>query len=174
MSLRQFDPNDFLMLYGGHRIDEMAANFFQVNVSEPRYRIVEGVDGDAARVRSLYRGGTITITLMQSAISNEFMSIISLLDEATGLLSLPFLAKEKGRDGVVVFAASTFITKMPDITMSNGFNDRQWVLQSDNIIQFVGGHDLKNGGNGTNDLIGRLTTLPSFPSIPNIPTFPPF
>lgn len=137
--LRQFDPKDFDITLAGHKFDELDADFLSVTTDFDRFSLIQGIDGDAARVRNKLRSGVITISLLQSSPSNNYLSYISALDELTGLLVLPFLAKGKEDGSTTILAPSCFVTKVPDIDFGNSHKTRTWTLRSDNIIMFLAG-----------------------------------
>ena len=149
MSLRQFDPKNFEMILAGYRIEGYDLEFFSVETDFNRYSLVQGIDGDAARVRNKLRSGTITIRLLQSSPSNNFMSYTSIIDELSGVGVLPFVAKERGFGGSTIVAPSCFITKIPDPTFGVTHQAREWRLRSDNIFIYLAGLSPDGGNSGT-------------------------
>ncbi len=147
--IRQFDPKDFVITLAGHKFDELDADFLSVTTDFDRFSMVQGIDGDAARVRNKLRSGVITINLLQSSPSNNFLSYISTIDELTGLLVLPFLAKGKEDGSTTILAPSCFVTKVPDVEFGNSHKTRTWTLRSDNIIIFLAGLPGPLGGGST-------------------------
>lgn len=149
MTLRQFDPKNFEMILAGYPLEGYDLDFFSIQTDFDRYSLVQGIDGDAARVRNKLRSGTITIRLMQSSPSNNFLSYVSILDELSGVGVLPFVAKERGSGGTTIIAPSCFLTKIPDPSFSVNHQAREWRLRSDNIIVFLAGLSPTNGNSGT-------------------------
>jgi hypothetical protein len=139
MTVRYFDPKGFIITFAGYPLQDFASDFFEASYDEARFRLVKGIDGDAARVKNKLRSGTLVVRLLASSPSNDWLSTFHYLDDLTGFGVLPFLARDKN-GGTSILAASTFIESIPPITFSNGEEIREWRILTDNLIMFLAGY----------------------------------
>ena len=98
-----------------------------------------GATGEATRVKSNDKSGTISITLQQSSPSNDDLSTIALADELSNTGLRPFLMKDNL--GTTIYTAPTaFIEKIPAGGFGKTQKDRVWVIKTNNLIAFLGGN----------------------------------
>lgn len=162
MAIRYFDPKNFTILLAGRPIEGYDLDFISVETDYDRYSLVQGIDGDAARVRNKLRSGTITLRLLQSTPTNNLLSYITWIDEFIGLGVLPFVAKERGLGGTTIISPSTFISKIPDPDFGTTPKTREWVLKSDNIFIFLAGLPRDDGSITTvEEFLNKINPLNS-------------
>lgn len=153
--LRTFDPNLFDIIIAGYVVDDVDKEFLSVAYDYNTFDLVTGIDGEACRVRNKNKSGTITIRLLQSSVTNDVFTALSVIDNVTGFGVLPLLAKEKGGiSGTTIFSPSVFIEKIPDVTISNNHEVREWRFRTDNMLVFLSGFPL--------DISGTPTALEEF------------
>ncbi len=138
MSVKTYNPKDVLIIVGPVIVEGYADGTF-VNVARdnPSWSKAIGSDGEGARARSNDQGGSVTITLMQTSASNPQLSALSLLDEQTGDGVVPLLVTD--RSGTSLFEAETaWIEKPADSAFGREIENREWVIQTDNLKMLVG------------------------------------
>lgn len=137
MTIRYFDPKQMTILFGVHKIVDVAETFLSVSFDEPRFRLVSGIDGDSTRIRNQNRSATIEVTLLQSSLSNDYLSGFLTVDELTGVSVLPFFAKDDNSNNTII-APSCFIEGMPSHTYGTTGNNQVWRFRTDNLILWTG------------------------------------
>ena len=79
----------------------------------------------------------MTLTLMQSSVTNALLSANATLDEITGNGVGPFLMIDLSGT-TIVEAESSWIQKRANIEFGRETATREWALASDNINMFAG------------------------------------
>lgn len=137
MALHTFDPAELSVVYGSHIVRGFSEEQVTVTRDNPAFEMVIGADGEATRVKSNDRSGSVTITLQQSSPSNDFLSSIALADELSNTGLLPLLIKDNL--GTSLYSAvSAYIEQIPEAAYGKTNNDRVWTIRTDNLIAFVG------------------------------------
>ena len=139
-SLRSFDPNRVTVSVAGTAIVGFADDKVMVERANNSWELVVGADGEATRVKSNDKSGTITINLQQSSPSNDFLSAIFAVDEASAAGVVPIAITDKSGT-TVVGAPLAFIEKLPEASFSKNQNDRSWVFRCNNLNYYLGGND---------------------------------
>lgn len=139
MSLRTFDPKEVSIIFGELIIRGFGETAISVVRDNPAWQMVIGADGEATRVKSNDRSGTITITLQQSSPSNDDLSTIALADEVSNAGLRPFFMKDN-LGSTIYSAASAYIEQVPEAAYGKTPNERTWVIKTDNLIAFLGGN----------------------------------
>ena len=110
-NLANYSPEDVVMIlsndiFGSHVISGTAeGTFISYERSVDRATLVVGSDLSAARVLRRNKSGTVTLTLMQSAESNDVLSMIAQRDEEAHDNSYLFSLTIKDLSGRSVFFA---------------------------------------------------------------------
>jgi len=101
---------------------------------------VVGTDGEVARSKSNDRRGTVTIKLLQTSLSNAFLSGVHGTDlEAPGGAGVAPFSMQDLQGGTVV-ASEGCITKYPDNSMDRTVKSREWVIRLARIERLEGGN----------------------------------
>lgn len=115
--------------------------FISVERTEDGFSEYVGTLGDVCRTRNLNRTGTVTLTLMMSAPSNDLLTAIALHDEQTGYGTGPLLLKDL--NGTTVCSASqAWIRKLPTIERGKEAGTIQWVIACADLVIRAGGNVL--------------------------------
>jgi len=97
-----------------------------------------GASGEVARAINADRRGMMELTLMQTSISNDFLSIQAALDEATGAGLMHLLVTDLR--GTTLYAAKNcWIKKTAESEYSQSLSNRVWPFETDELEVFVGG-----------------------------------
>lgn len=139
MSLRTFDPKEVSIIFGPLIIRGFAEEMITVARDNPAWEMVIGADGEATRVKSNDRSGSITVSLQQSSPSNDDLSALALVDEVSSTGLVPFLMKDNF--GTSIYTAATcYIEQIPEAAYGKTANDRVWIFKTDNLVAFLGGN----------------------------------
>lgn len=142
MTLKNYDPKQVLITFGAIIIGGFADGVFcKVERTSEAFNTKAGADGEVCRTRTNDNRGKITITLMQSSLSNDLLSAQHSLDKALplGLGTSHLLIKDlSGR--TLCEAPQSWIVKEPDQEFGKEAADREWVLEASDLITFVGGN----------------------------------
>ncbi len=140
MSVKTYNPADVQLVIAGNPISGYAdGTFINIARNNPSYTSGTGSTGEGWRAKSNDKSGTCTITLLQTSRSNDALSALSALDEASGDGVGPLLLKDNS--GRSLYAAETcWIEKPADSEFAREQSDREWVIKTDKLNVFIGGH----------------------------------
>lgn len=140
MSLNTYDPKSVLVIVGGVPLSGFAdGTFVEVTRTTDMFSKKTGADGYTTRTKSNDRSGTITITLMQTSLSNDVLSGFAALDELSNSGVVPIMIKDSSGDTLNV-SAQGWVRKYPDQTFGLELNTRAWAIDCADLDIFVGGN----------------------------------
>ena len=140
MSVLQFDPALFTVIIAGKIISGFADDdFIEIERDEDMWTKKVGVDGEVTRAKSNNRAGKVTIHLMQSSMSNDDLSTLALIDEASNAGVGVLLCKDQS--GRSVFASdSCWVKKFPKANYKKGVNTVEWQIDTGVLVVYQGGN----------------------------------
>lgn len=139
MATHDYDPKDIIVTVGGFPIGGWAdGEFLSFERNNDAYTQSSGADGDDTRVKSNDKSGTLTLTLSQSSLSNDVLSIFAQLDEKSNSGIVPVLIKEIGGT-TTLFSGNGWVQKMPTLSFGKEATTRVWPIAMSNSEVFVGG-----------------------------------
>lgn len=140
MSVKTYNPADVLLVVAGIPISGYAdGTFIAIGRDNPSYNSGTGSDGEGWRAKSNDKSGTCTLTLLQTSLSNDALSGLAQLDELSGDGVGPLLLKDNS--GRSLYSAETcWLEKPADAEFAREASDREWVIKTDKLNVFVGGH----------------------------------
>lgn len=138
MAVRTYDPKQVIISIGGIPMSGFSdGTFLEIERDEATWTKTVGADGLVTRAKTNNRSGTLTLTLKQSSPSNDVLSGILALDEATNAGVVPVLVKDLSGNSIY-FSARAWISQFPNSSFGKDIADRQWVLAMDEADIFVG------------------------------------
>lgn len=138
--MKQYDPKQVSIIVGGVPLSGFAdGTFIRVGRRSPAWDLVVGTDGEGTRAKSNDKSGYFEFDLMQSSVSNQTLSALSLTDELTNTGVVPVLVKD-GSGASLHTAEQAFVEKNPDSEYARVAGPRTWRLLTDNLIDFLGGN----------------------------------
>lgn len=145
--LGNYSPEDVVMIisndiFGTHTISGTAdGTFISYERSVDRATLYVGSDLSSARVLRRNKSGTVSLTLHQSAESNDVLSMIALRDEETHDNSYLFSVTIKDLSGrSVFFAPEAFIGNDPTTSYSTDLETRDWTITVTSVERHTGGN----------------------------------
>jgi len=138
--VRTYDPKKVIVAFGALVMTGFAPGTF-VNVarSNDLFEKNRGSDGTIDRVNKNADDFAISLTLKQTSLTNDALSIIMNLDKENNAGIFPFTVKDLG--GLSFFFASqAWIAKDPDDEYSDAFNNRVWRFDTGPAKKFTGGN----------------------------------
>ena len=146
-NLGNYSPEDVTMMisndiFGTHTISGMAdGTFISYERSVDRATLYVGSDLTSARVLRRNKSGTVSLTLHQSAESNDVLSMIALRDEEAHDNSYLFSVTIKDLSGrSVFFAPEAFIGNDPTTSYSTDLETRDWTITVTSVERHTGGN----------------------------------
>lgn len=137
--MKTYDPKKIVITFGGRQITGYAdGSFVTVRRNADGWSLQMGTDGEGTRSKSNDNSGQVEISLMQSSLSNDFLSQIAISDQVANAGLLPLLVKDV--DGnFLATAEQAFIKKLPDSEFGREAASRSWIIETDNLVEFIGG-----------------------------------
>ena len=114
--------------------------YIKLERNEQAFNLKVGVTGEATRAKNNNRSGKVTITLMQSSSSNDDLSSFAAADELTNTGAVPVLIKD-GSGTTVASAVTAWVQKYPSTEFQKEATTREWVMETDELLMFVGGEN---------------------------------
>jgi hypothetical protein len=129
-TLTTYDPKLVTVIFGGVPISGFAdGTFVSIEPTSDRYSRVVGADGEVSRSKSVDNSHTVTITLMQSSASNQYLSLLLQIDEITNKSVLPLEVIDSS--GTTMYHwPQAYIAKSPSWGYGKENTDRAWELQT--------------------------------------------
>lgn len=140
MAVKTYRASEVGVSFGGANIAGYGdGTFISIAYNNDFFSLSKGADGEGLRSSSEDMSARITITLMQGSTSNDVLSGFLQADIKANIGGLPFLVKDSS--GRMLFAsASTWIVKFPDVERGKEAGSVQWILETDRLDGFIGGH----------------------------------
>lgn len=137
--VRQYDPKNISVIVGGKIITGFSdGTFVRVIRNEASWTMKVGVDGEGTRARNNNTSGRFEIELMQSSVSNDVLSAFIAADEQSGTGAVPVLIKDN--NGTTLASCLTaWVQKWADSDFAKEVSPRKWILETDQLVIFVGG-----------------------------------
>jgi hypothetical protein len=142
MTTKTYDPIKVVVTVGSHTISGYGENsLVKCERNEDGFKLQVGGSGEAVRSRNPNRSGKITITLLQSSISNEYLSAMANLDESgvAGAVAAPNTAPTAGvlpvtvkdTNGNTIWSAEeAWIVKPPAADLEKEAKEREWTFET--------------------------------------------
>lgn len=137
--LKNYDPALVIVTFRGILIQGYAdGTFVTVARDEDTFSKSTGAGGDTVRVRNRNRNGSITITLQAESPTNDLLSAIAALDEASGLGTGP--AQMKNLNGSsLCSSAQGWLVRPSDSEYAKDAGQREWKIDCHDLKMTVGG-----------------------------------
>lgn len=139
MGIKTYDPGCVHVRVGVIPISGFASeNGITVSRNSDTFETVRGINGVVARRKSLDQSGVITLSLLQTSISNDVLSALSLVDEKLGSGIVPVVIIDSISKSVYV-SAFAWVKKYVEAVYSGGLSVRQWQLECPELQMYTGG-----------------------------------
>jgi hypothetical protein len=136
-----YDPKKIILIFGAKELSGFAdGTFIDVEPLGDGITSVCGADGEVARSMDPDTRAKVTITLLSTSQSNDYLSALYILDKQSGAGMFPFLIKDLlGK--TVVSSQYSWITQFPKMTNGMKVEDghREWVIETGGCEWFIGG-----------------------------------
>lgn len=137
--MKSYDPKNVSMIIGSHIVTEFEdGTFINVERNNDTWAIKKGASGETARAKSNDRSGIFTFTLLQTSLSNDFLSALAITDETSNNGVVPVVIKENGGT-TVASAVEAWIRRPSAVEFSKTVGARQWILETGELLLNVGG-----------------------------------
>lgn len=137
---KTYNSRKVIVTFAGTRITGMAdGDFVSAARNGDSFTLTKGADGEGARAANPDKSGKVTITLLQTSSSNDFLQAQLDLDERTDQgKGAVFIRDLSGR--TLVESPEGWLTKPADVALSKEVGGREWVIECDELR-------ISNGGN---------------------------
>ena len=139
MPVKSYDPKDVVVNVGGVPMQGFAdGTYINVTRSNDSFTSVSGADGEVARAKSNDKRGEMTLTLLQTSLSNDVLSGFAKLDEAANAGVVPIIIKDL-TGLTVLFSGNGWIKKPADFERGKEIANAEWSLELADMDVFIGG-----------------------------------
>jgi hypothetical protein len=145
-SLATADMDQYLMLLAGAALSQGAGQsgygdgeFFNGKQLKPSFTAVEGTDGSVARSKTNARLVEMTLTFLQTAQQNNFLSQLLYLDEnAPNGAGIGSFELRDMQGTTLILCTRSWITGPAEIVLNRGVEGRKWTLNAIKSLWNVG------------------------------------
>jgi hypothetical protein len=140
MGVKTYDPAKVELVVAGVPISGFASGtFISMARAADAWSKVVGASGEVIRSKSNDRSGTLTLTLLQSSLSNDALSELASLDELSNDGVGPLMIKDlSGR--LLLQAESCWVQKVADVNRGSEQENMEWMIAYDADTGLRGGH----------------------------------
>lgn len=134
-TVKTFDPKNVIIVFGGVPLTGYSPNtFISVAAAGDRFSKVVGADGETARGKSNDYTHEVTLTLMQTSLSNDYLSGIMALDKLSNSGILPLSVLDKS-GSTLFFWDQAWVKKPPNWDGQKEVGERAWVFDTGQVIE---------------------------------------
>lgn len=138
--MAQFDPKKVIATYGPVVIGGVAdGTFINVGRREDSVELQVGAYGDALFIIKNDKSGQISIILLQSSLTNDLLSGLTLTQEAGLTGPLPLVIKDLSGNSIF-FAREVMIAKPAEAGYGTAGENREWNFLAGSLKTLVGGN----------------------------------
>ena len=140
-TVKTYNPKDIVITFGGYPLTGFAdGTFLMVAPKNDRFTPVSGADGEAARAKSNDKTYEVTLTLLQTSLSNNYLSGILALDDISNEGKLPLLITDVR--GTTLFSfLQAWIRIPPTSEFSKEISNREWIFDTGQAdVENIGGN----------------------------------
>lgn len=136
---KNYDPGAIVVVYNGIQVQGYASDtFVKVSRDESSFKLKKGADGAGTRSLNRNRAGKIVVTLDQASPTNDLLSAMLVLDEATGTGFGEALVKDLNGTSLAQ-AANAWLDKPAEGEFAAEAKDREWTIYCDDLSVLIGG-----------------------------------
>jgi hypothetical protein len=142
MGVNVYDPKSVVLAFGPILVSGYADGTFVIaERNEDNFVLMMGSDGEACRAKSNNKSGRVTVTLLQSSMTNDLLAAAAVIDErsTSGDGISPLLCKDNSGRGLFT-AETAWIVKPATATYGREVENREWVFETNELIMFAGGN----------------------------------
>lgn len=164
-----FAPNDVTTVITKNNLVHVVGGFsedsiIQIVPNSARYEKYIGADNSSTRIYKADTSATLTISLQQTSLSNDFLTQLHLEDvdsrDSTGFFQIT-VKDNSGR--TLVNTSSAYIAILPEATFSNGMEIREWGIDTFDTDTYIGGNSKFTGAEVTTfEALGSRTVAPEW------------
>lgn len=141
MAVTVYDPGRIIVTLGEFRLTGFAdGTFVAAERNTDTFSMKVGADGEVTRGRSRDRTGTITLTLLGSSPSNDFLSSLIKEDEKFGTGARPLQIVDL-EGTTLVNAPVCWVKKPARYEAGKELSDREWTLDCAELSPDIGGNN---------------------------------
>lgn len=138
MAVKTYNPAEISVVIGGQPMRGFAdGDFVAVERNEDSWTLLVGADGESTRSKNSNRSGRITLTLLASSSSNDFLSQLALTDDTTGRGTFGLMVKDNFGTSLYT-AATAWIVKQPARSFAKEAGTQEWIFETDELITYSG------------------------------------
>jgi len=128
-----YDPQKVIVTFGGTPLSGYAeGTFVGIARQAKSFTRKNGADGHVVRSKSANKCHDVTITLLQSSLTNDYLSTMEQLDNATGHNILPLTITDLNGT-TLKFWPQAWVEEPDSWDYGGEVTDRAWVFHTGNI-----------------------------------------
>lgn len=140
--LNTYSPTDVLVsLAGMHTVTGYSdGTFIEIKKQGKPFETQRAMGGDISRIYHEDKGFEVKLTLMQSSITNNILSMLYNVDLATRMGKFPLIIKD-GSGSTTFVSLTTWIEDLPEVKFANTLSTYTWTFGCSDAMISIGGND---------------------------------
>lgn len=140
LNVRTFDPKLVIVTFGTVIMSGYAdGTFVSIEPGGPAFEMQQGADGSINRTNKNMNHYIVTVTLQQTSITNDALSVIHNADKLLNTGKLPLNVEDIGGTSVF-FAGVAWIEGDPTQDDADTAGSREWKIQTGLAANVIGGN----------------------------------
>jgi Protein of unknown function (DUF3277) len=140
LDVKTYDPRMVALIIDGVQITGFAEEKMIAVKTHGDINKVVGADGEVARSMSANRTVDVTISLLETSQTNDFLSNLHELDINTGNGMVTFLLKDLNGT-TLISAKQCWVKKYPEKDYTAKVKEIDWIIETGQADMFMGGNN---------------------------------
>lgn len=154
-TLRTYSPAGVSLVLAAYEVEGFSEDsIISINKDDRFFQTAVGATGYVERTHRPSSTYTLQVTLSQTSPSNTFISSLATLDNLSRYAAIPLFIKDSSGD-TVFFAGSSWVEDEPEVSFTNGLEDRTWEIKCSDVVTTIGG----NGDVGDIEELSKILNL---------------
>ena len=138
--VRTYDPKKVVVTFGAIIFTGFAdGTFVNIAGNGDKFEKRKGADGTVDRVNKNANDYSVTVTLMQTSLTNDALSAVLAADQLSNSGKFPLTVKDINGTSLF-FATSAWIGKDPDDEEGDSLGNREWRIDTGFAAKHTGGN----------------------------------
>lgn len=135
MAVKTYSFADVDFIWGPNKIDGFAdGDSITIEADEDLWTKQTGNDGATTRSQTVNYGAKVTARLQQTSLSNAVFQASVIADRVSRAGVEPLLIKDRSSQATLYSAETAWIAKQPQATFAGESKEREWVIDTDNLL----------------------------------------
>lgn len=135
MTVRTYDFSQVDVIWGPNQLNGFAdGDAVVIEADEDLWSKEVGNDGATTRSKTNNYGAKVTLRFQQTAPANGILQASATADRLNNGGVQPLMIKDRSSGATLYAAETAWVSKQPNATFARESKEREWVLDTDNMV----------------------------------------